>query len=133
MSIPTAFNNQLDKFLEQLIQTYPEDKDFTYYKRLIDNLKKFNIRKPIEYFASTIQKHTKQIMERNSDFFLNNFGQIVNEEGADKDTQNEAFRLFNNLKKYWLEMSDDNKKVIWDYLNVLTKLSMQFLLSQSNK
>jgi hypothetical protein len=131
MSIPIAFNTQLDKFLEQLIQTYPEDKDFTYYKRLIDNLKKFNIRKPIEYFASTIQKHTKQIMDRNSDFFLNNFGQIVNEEGADKDTQNEAFRLFNNLKKYWLEMSDDNKKVIWDYLNVLTKLSMQFLLSQS--
>ena len=131
MSIPIAFNSQLDKFLEQLIQTYPEDKDFTYYKRLIDNLKKFNIRKPIEYFASTIQKHTKQIMDRNSDFFLNNFGQIVNEEGADKDTQNEAFRLFNNLKKYWLEMSDDNKKVIWDYLNVLTKLSMQFLLSQS--
>ena len=131
MSIPIAFNNQLDKFLEQLIQTYPEDKDFTYYKRLIDNLKKFNIRKPIEYFASTIQKHTKQIMERDSDFFLNNFGQIVNDEGADKDTQNEAFRLFNNLKKYWLEMSDDNKKVIWDYLNVLTKLSMQFLLSHS--
>ena len=131
MSIPIAFNTQLDKFLEQLIQTYPEDKDFTYYKRLIDNLKKFNVRKPIEYFASTIQKHTKQITERNSDFFLNNFGQIVNEEGADKDTQNEAFRLFNNLKKYWLEMSDDNKKVIWDYLNVLTKLSMQFLLSQS--
>ena len=131
MSIPIAFNTQLDKFLNELIQTYPEDKDFTYYKRLIDNLKKFNVRKPIEYFASTIQKHTKQITERNSDFFLNNFGQIVNEEGADKDTQNEAFRLFNNLKKYWLEMSDDNKKVIWDYLNVLTKLSMQFLLSQS--
>lgn len=133
MSIPIAFNNQLDKFLNELIQTYPEDKDFTYYKRLIDNLKKFNVRKPIEYFASTIQKHTKQITERNSDFFLNNFGQIVNEEGADKDTQNEAFRLFNNLKKYWLEMPEDNKKVIWDYLNVLTKLSIQFLLSQTNK
>lgn len=133
MSIPIAFNTQLDKFLNELIQTYPEDKDFTYYKRLIDNLKKFNVRKPIEYFASTIQKHTKQITERNSDFFLNNFGQIVNEEGADKDTQNEAFRLFNNLKKYWLEMPDENKKVIWDYLNVLTKLSMQFLLSQVSK
>jgi hypothetical protein len=133
MSIPIAFNVQLDKFLEQLIQTYPEDKDFSYYKRLIDNLKKFNVRKPIEYFASTIQKHTKQISERNSDFFLNNFGQILNDEGADKDTQNEAFRLFNNIKKYWLEMSDDNKKVIWDYLNVLTKLSVQFLLSQSKK
>ena len=33
MSIPIAFNTQLDKFLNELIQTYPEDKDFSYYKK----------------------------------------------------------------------------------------------------
>ena len=120
--------------LEKVEESFSESYNFIKVdiSEVEENTKKFNIRKPIEYFASTIQKHTKQITERNSDFFLNNFGQIVNEEGADKDTQNEAFRLFNNLKKYWLEMPDENKKVIWDYLNVLTKLSMQFLLSQSN-
>ena len=114
MSVPVAFNNQLDKFLDELIQTYPEDKDFTYYKRLIDNLKKFNIRKPIEYFAFAVQKHVTQIQNRDSDFFLNNFTQIVSEETNNKN---------------WIEMPPENQKVIWDYLNVLTKLSMSFLLS----
>jgi hypothetical protein len=131
MSIPVAFNTQLDKFLDELIKTYPEDKDFTYYKRLIDNLKSFNIRKPIEYFAGGVQNHIAQIQARDSDFFLNNFSQIVSSESSDKKNQTEAMRLFDNLKKYWVEMPPENKKVIWDYLNVLTKLSMTHILSTS--
>jgi hypothetical protein len=131
MSIPIAFNTQLDKFLDELIQTYPEDKDFGYYKRLIDQLKRINVRKPIEYFACTIQRHIPQIQSRDSDFFLNNFNNIVTSETNDKSNQAEAFRLFDNIKKYWLEMDDTNRKVIWDYLNVLTKLSIQFLLARA--
>jgi hypothetical protein len=132
MSIPVAFNNQLDKFLDELIQTYPEDKDFAYYKRLIDNVKRFNIRKPIELFASVIQNHTKLIQDRDSDFFFNNFNSIVNNEITNANNQAEAFRLFDNIKKYWSEMPEENKKVIWDYLNVLMKLSMSHLLSTMN-
>ncbi len=131
MSIPVAFNTQLDKFLDELIKTYPEDKDFTYYKRLIDNLKSFNIRKPIEYFAAGVHNHIAQIQARDSDFFLNNFSQIVSNESSDKKNQTEAMRLFDNLKKYWIEMPPENQKVIWDYLNVLTKLSVTHLLSTS--
>jgi hypothetical protein len=129
MSIPVAFNTQLDKFLNELIQTYPEDKDFAYYKRLIDNIKTINIRKPIEFFALGVQNHIAQIQARDSDFFLNNFSQIVVNESSDKKNQSEAMRLFENLKKYWIEMPEENKKVIWDYLNVLTKLSMTHILS----
>lgn len=131
MSIPVAFNNQLDKFLDELIQTYPEDKDFPYYKRLIDNLKKFNIRKPIEMFAGVVHKHIKQIQERNSDFFFNNFSTIVENETANKDSQSEAFRLFDNIQKYWKEMPAENQKVIWDYLNVLTKLSITHITASA--
>jgi hypothetical protein len=131
MSIPIAFNTQLDKFLDELIQTYPEDKDFAYYKRLIDQLKRFNVRKPIEYFASVMQKHVVQIQARDSDFFFNNVTQLITSETEDSSNQNEAFRLFTNIKKYWSEMPEDNKKVIWDYLNVLTKLSVAYLLQNS--
>jgi hypothetical protein len=131
MSIPVAFNTQLDKFLDELIQTYPEDKDFAYYKRLIDQLKRFNVRKPIEYFASVMQKHVVQIQARDSDFFFNNVNHLITSETDDSSNQNEAFRLFTNIKKYWSEMPDDNKKVIWDYLNVLTKLSIAYLLQNS--
>jgi hypothetical protein len=54
---------------------------------------------------------------------------IVSNETSDKNNQSEAFRLFDNIKNYWGEMPVENKKVIWDYLNVLTKLSMAYLLS----
>ena len=128
MSIPVAFNTQLDKFLDELIKTYPEDKDFAYYKRLIDQLKRFNVRKPIEYFAAVMQKHVVQIQARDSDFFFNNVTQLITSETDDSSNQNEAFRLFTNIKKYWSEMPETNKKVIWDYLNILTKLSVVYLL-----
>ncbi len=131
MSIPVAFNTQLDKFLDELIQTYPEDKDFAYYKRLIDQLKRFNVRKPVEYFASVMQKHVVQIQARDSDFFFNNVTQLITSETDDSSNQTEAFRLFTNIKKYWSEMPEDNKKVIWDYLNILTKLSVAYLLQNS--
>jgi hypothetical protein len=131
MSVPIAFNNQLDKFLDELIKTYPEDKDFPYYKRLVDQLKRLNVRKPIELYAFTVHKHVKLIENRDSDFFFSNFGKLVSEETEDKSNQAEAFRLFENIKKYWEEMNDDNKKIIWDYLNVLTKLAMNFLVSNA--
>ncbi len=131
MSIPIAFNTQLDKFLDELIQTYPEDKDFAYYKRLIDQLKRFNVRKPVEYFASVMQKHVVQIQARDSDFFFNNVTELITSETDNSSNQSEAFRLFTNIKKYWSEMPEDNKKVIWDYLNVLTKLSVAYLVQNT--
>jgi hypothetical protein len=133
MSIPIAFNNQLDKFLDELIQTYPEDKDFPYYKRLVDQLKRLNVRKPIELYAFTVYKHVKLIEDRDSDFFFNNFGKLVSDETEDKSNQAEAFRLFENIKTYWKGMSEDNHKIIWDYLNVLTKLAMRFLVETGTK
>ena len=133
MSVAIAFNSQLDKFLDELIKTYPEDKDFSYYKRLVDQLKRLNVRKPIELFAFTIHKHIALIEKRDSDFFFNNFTKLVSEETTDKGNQAEAFRLFENIKNYWTEMPEDNKKVIWDYLNVLTKLSVKFLVDNANK
>jgi hypothetical protein len=129
MSLPVAFNTQLDKFLDELIKTYPEDKDFSYYKRLIDQLKQFNIRKPIELFAGVVQKHVAEIHERNSDFFFKNFDNLVAAETNNTGSRDEAFRLFNNIKKYWVEMPAEIQKIIWDYLNVLTRLSMSFMLT----
>ena len=133
MSVPIAFNTQLDKFLDELIQTFPEDKDFPYYKRLVDQLRKVNVRKPIELYAFTVHKHIKLIENRDSDFFFNNFGKIVSEETDNKNNQAEAFRLFENIKLYWIEMPEDNKKVIWDYLTVLTKLAVKFLVDTGSK
>ena len=39
------------------------------------------------------------------------------------DNPDNAFELVDRLKHYWSELSDNNKTVIWDYLNSLIKLS----------
>jgi len=129
MSLAVAFNNQLNKFLDELCQTYPEDKDFPYYCRLTNQLMKLNVKKPAEIFAYYVREHVSEIYNRNSDFFLNNSDTIVKNNATDKDSQTEAFRLISNLSKYWSEMTEDNRKVIWDYLIILTKLSLQLFPS----
>lgn len=128
-NIAVAFNNQLNKFILELEQTYPNDKDFPYYKRLIQQLQKMNMTKPIEMFAFYIKDHIEEIQNRNSDFFLNNSEELIKNHTKD-DNQNEAFRLVNNIKQYWKEMPENNKKVIWDYLNVLTKLSVSYVVKK---
>lgn len=127
MSLAVAFNNQLNKFIEELCKTYPEDKDFPYYGRLINQLMRVNVRKPAELFAYYVRNHVDEIYNHNSDFFLNNCDNLVKTGTEDKDSQAEAFRLIDNLRTYWAEMKDVNKKVIWDYLVVLTKLSLKLL------
>ena len=39
------------------------------------------------------------------------------------DNPDNAFKLVDRLKYYWSELSENNKTVIWDYLNSLIKLS----------
>jgi hypothetical protein len=129
MSLAVAFNNQLNKFIDELCKTYPEDKDFPYYGRLVNQLMKLNVRKPAELFSYYVREHVNEIYSRNSDFFLNNSDNIVKNNATDAESQMEAFRLIGNLSKYWSEMTDDNRKVIWDYLIVLTKLSIQLVPS----
>ncbi len=129
MSLPVAFNNQLNKFIDELCITYPEDTDFPYYKRLINQLIRVNVRKPAELFAYYVSDHVNEIYNRNSDFFLNKGNNLIENNEIDADSQVEAFRLIANLSKYWTEMAEDNRKVIWDYLIILTKLSSQLVSS----
>jgi hypothetical protein len=129
MSLAVAFNNQLNKFIDELCKTYPEDKDFPYYGRLVNQLMRVNVKKPAELFAYYVREHVHEIYNRNSDFFLNNCGSLIKNNAVDADSQTEAFRLLDNLSKYWSSMMEDNRMVIWDYLIVLTKLSIQLVPS----
>jgi len=133
MSLAIAFNNQLNKFVEELVQTYPEDQDFPYYGRLIAQLMRVNVKKPGELFAYYVRNHIDEIYGRNSDFFLKNSDHLIMDGTDDKENQVEAFRLIDNLRNYWARMSDQNQNVIWDYLVVLTKLSLQLLNSSVSK
>ena len=54
-------------------------------------------------------------------FFLENeYSEI---KAANEDDENTVEQVINKLKKYWGELSIENKEKIWKYLETLIKLS----------
>ena len=121
MSTLTAFNTQLDRLIENLIQYFPENGDFKKFDTICKLLQKTHPRKLMELFTSHITiKYKEHILEKNEDFFLNNTFQ---EEKANVSNENYANELIKRLKDNWNQIDDKNKDIIWKYFQVLVVLS----------
>ena len=116
----TAFNNLIFKFTDDLIETFPEENDFKVYKRALTILKSANAKKMCVIFKSYSQIYREKILNTDETFFLVNDYSEIKEANDDENT---VEQVINKLKKYWGELSDDNKKKIWKYLETLIKLS----------
>ena len=114
----TAFNNLIIKFNNYLIETFPEENDFKIYKRGFELLFKANAKKSCIFFKNYIINYREKIINKDETFFLeNDYRDIV-------DTSQDGMEdIVNKLKKYWAQLSDNNKTKIWDYLIALIKLS----------
>ena len=114
----SAFNNIIVSFLEDLIETYPEENDFKVFKNGILTLKKYNPRKVLNYFKIYTEQYKEQIVTKDINFFINtDSNQLTNSQ------DNYIIQIIDKLKNYWIEMSDNNKEKIWEYLNTLIKIS----------
>ena len=114
----TAFNNLTLKFIDELIETFPEENDFKVYKTGINFLHRANAKKFCLLFKNYISVYKTKIINRDETFFLNtDYSEVVN--SNDSSVEN----IILKLKNYWNTLSDSNKTNIWDYLNSLIKLS----------
>tara|TARA_A100000164_G_C21306481_1_gene495690 strand:- start:47 stop:424 length:378 start_codon:yes stop_codon:yes gene_type:complete len=116
----TAFNNLIFKFTDDLIETFPEENDFKVYKRALTILKSANAKKMCVIFKSYSQIYREKILNKDETFFLVNDYAEIKEANDDENT---VEQVINKLKKYWGELSEDNKQKIWKYLETLIKLS----------
>ena len=116
----TAFNNLIFKFTDDLIETFPEENDFKVYKRALTILKSANAKKMCVIFKSYSQIYREKILNQDESFFLANDYSEIKEANDDENT---VEQVINKLKKYWGELSDENKAKIWKYLETLIKLS----------
>ena len=117
-SMLTAFNNIIISFLEDLIETYPEENDFKVFKNGILTLKKYNPRKVLNYFKLYTEQYKEQIVTKDINFFINtDSNKLTNTQ------DNYIIQIIDKLKNYWIEMSENNKEKIWEYLNTLIKIS----------
>jgi hypothetical protein len=113
-----CFNSKFEEFLKDLIETFPEDKDFVMSKQSYCLLKMLDETKPFYMFRVYCMKYKEQIMTRDERFFLDH---DFAEEQADDQT-NLSEDLLHKLKGYWMNMSSSNRDTIWQYLNLLYKL-----------
>lgn len=116
----TAFNNLIFKFTDDLIETFPEENDFKVYKRALTILKSANAKKMCAIFKSYSFIYKEKILSRDESFFLENDYSEIKEANGDENT---VEQVINKLKKYWHELSQENKDKIWKYLETLIKLS----------
>jgi len=117
MSMLAAFCNQLIRFFEELEGSYPEEKSISMGLEAIRAAKKANPRLILDMFYEYIYKPANdQIMTHNDEELIKLAKKLML-------TQfNELMPALMIFEKYWPSMSQTNRDVIWQYLEVLCKL-----------
>ena len=110
------FYKQLKCFLKELIQVFPDDQEI---KIISTNINLSAIEKDpklIKKFRDSLLSLEDYVINQNDDFFK------INPMDYWKQGSHEL-NLFTKLIFYWGEVSENNRKVIWDYLTLIYKLS----------
>ena len=103
-----AFNSVLDEFIDELINTFPEERQIKVYQNQYNLLKKSNNRAVCEGFMKTIQPYINDIQNKNENII--------------KNSEIEFLEKL-NINKWWnKDLSNNTKEAIWQYLQTLTML-----------
>ena len=115
----SAFNNNLNNFITELIKTYPQEHNFIIFKNTILLMQRVNPRKVLLLFIEYINPYKEKLLSRDESFFLNeNYSSILNQ----TENKDNAWQLIDKLKLYWKDTSESNKNVIWMYFKQLITL-----------
>lgn len=106
MASVSSFNDMMEQFLNELKETFPEDKTFKKYATTFDLMRKANPRKCVDSFMAGVSAHSSKIMSKDDSVF----------DDLDLDI---------DIKKYWTaDLSQGTKNAIWQYLQMLNVLGM---------
>ena len=134
MSIIDAFNAQLIKFVNEfekkIIINYPEyHRDVKIYKLGLKTLLITNNIIAIDNFNKYVFPYRKIIRNKDDNYFINNTDQLINdghdlanEHKISDDDRKQYILDALKVKVIWDTLNDNNKAIIWEYLNVLIKL-----------
>ena len=114
----TMFTNTLVGFFEELIATFPEEKDIRAALETIQGARKINPGLIRDMFYEHVTKDLKDAISREDDGAIITYGRV-------KITQqyNEILPALAIFDKHWATLSDSNRNVIWKYLKALVILN----------
>ena len=111
-----AFYGQCVDFLDQLIQVFPNDSDFATYKTALFLLQRTNPKLVPEQLILHVTPFEKTLRARDERFFM--------DYGFVEYSQDDALgMIIGKMKDRWSILSENNKKCIWDYTNLLMDLA----------
>ena len=121
----TIIINQITNFIDELINTYPQNNELKLFKEKYIMIKSVNSKLVLEYFIKYIYPHKENIRNENEQFFIEGGGQ---EEIQDKN----GLKFRDNMKNLWNEnMKEENKKVVWKYFKTFILLIDKYILENA--
>jgi hypothetical protein len=104
MASVQAFNSVMEEFLNELKETFPEEKKLKLYYNSFTTMKKANPRKILEIFMSNASKYNTLITNKDESLF---------------DGEREIIPDVDLSKVWTSDLDKETKDAIWQYLNTL--------------
>lgn len=119
MSVVPAFNNYLKEFCKKLLIMMPTNENVklinnTFHVGLMANKNLY-----IKHFHDHVNPFHKDILQKNEDIFLNHDFSMMPSVAGYEDHIDEMKNIWENA------LSVAHKNIIWDYLKVLSTLSIK--------
>jgi uncharacterized UPF0160 family protein len=112
MATVSTFNEMMEQFLTELVQTFPEEKAMKKYLTAFEMAKKANARMCMQEFMKSVSPYAQKIMAKDDTFFIEHNSEI-------------PFLEELNLKDWWNDsLSESTKGAIWQYLQTLYLMGM---------
>jgi len=125
----TKFHKQLKSFLKNLILVFPDDRDI---KVISSSLNIAMMDDPDEKIVTTfydaLNPHEKLILNQNDEFFYQDPANIM----QNTSVNSQQFQLFNKLNIYWETLNDSNRQIVWDYIDILYRMSKDIVSKLCN-
>jgi hypothetical protein len=110
-----AVFDQFTSFVNELIEMYPDDVDFSLFANSLKLLKSTNPSLLIKYVYENTSQFEEQILNKDEKFFVNySFSEY---------SDNVDLNIFSKLKQYVENMSPQSKENVWKYIQNIYRLS----------
>lgn len=113
-----SFKKELKAFLKELIKVFPDDRDIKMISSSLNIALMDDEDVTIGKIYKTLHPLDTLIHRRDPEFF-------VEAQKLDIDVP-----LFAKLNFYWTSLDNDNKKVMWDYIQLLYVLSKSIFVQK---
>jgi hypothetical protein len=112
------FVDKLLGFFRDLADTYPEEKEIKMAMEAIEGAKKINPRLILDLFQEYVGKPLRDDILTENDEKV-----IAYAKAAVQNQFNDMLVALTIFDKHWPEMTDSNRKAIWNHLKVLVLLA----------